>query len=93
MRVKGLGGTDAAERARVVRRVRAVLVFQLLDHVCHEARVKVLASEVRVARSGLYLQEGKCKATWKREFKLPWRKAGLLTSTRRLSGFGTAGCQ
>ena len=21
-------------------------------------------------------QEGRCKATWKREFKLPWRKAG-----------------
>jgi hypothetical protein len=32
-----------------------------------------------------------CKATWKREFKLPWRKAGLLismiewTRTSRLS--------
>ena len=22
------------------------------------------------------LQEGRCKATWKREFKLPWREAG-----------------
>ena len=21
-------------------------------------------------------QEGSCKATWKREFKLPWREAG-----------------
>ena len=21
-------------------------------------------------------QEGRCKATWKREFKLPWRDAG-----------------
>ena len=21
-------------------------------------------------------QEGRCKATWKREFKLPWREAG-----------------
>ena len=26
--------------------------------------------------------EGRCKATWKREFKLPWRKAGLLKSSR-----------
>ena len=25
---------------------------------------------------------GRCKATWKREFKLPWRKAGLLKSSR-----------
>ena len=25
--------------------------------------------------------EGRYKATWKREFKLPWRKAGLLKST------------
>ena len=36
-------------------------------------------------------QEGRYKATWKRKFKLPWRKAGLLilmiqwTRTRRLS--------
>ena len=22
--------------------------------------------------------EGRCKATWKREFKLPWREPGLL---------------
>ena len=22
------------------------------------------------------LEEGRCKATWKREFKLPWREAG-----------------
>jgi len=22
------------------------------------------------------VQEGRCKATWKREFKLPWRVAG-----------------
>ena len=22
------------------------------------------------------VQEGGCKATWKREFKLPWREAG-----------------
>ena len=58
MRVKGLGGTDAAERARVVRRVHVVLVFQLSNHVGHEARVKVLAAEVRVARSGLHLEKG-----------------------------------
>ena len=23
-------------------------------------------------------EEGRCKATWKREFNLPWREAGLL---------------
>ena len=23
-----------------------------------------------------HFQEGRCKATWKREFKLPWREAG-----------------
>ena len=28
-----------------------------------------------------------------REFKLPWRKAGLLKSSRWLSGFGPVGCQ
>ena len=22
------------------------------------------------------MQKGRCKATWKREFKLPWREAG-----------------
>ena len=26
--------------------------------------------------------EGRYKATWKGEFKLPWRKAGLLKSSR-----------
>ena len=26
--------------------------------------------------------EGRCKATWKREFKLPWHKAVLLQSFR-----------
>ena len=31
--------------------------------------------------------------TWEREFKLPWRKTGLLKSSRRLSGFGPVGCQ
>ena len=24
----------------------------------------------------LLLQEGRCKATWKREFNFPWREAG-----------------
>ena len=33
-------------------------------------------------------QEGRRKATWKREFEIPWRKAGLLTS-----GLGPVGCQ
>ena len=37
--------------------------------------------------------EGGCKATWKREFKLSWRKASLLKSIRWLSGFGLVGCQ
>ena len=27
-------------------------------------------------------KEGRYKATWKREFTLPWRKAGLLKSSR-----------
>jgi len=27
-------------------------------------------------RRELRVQEGRCKATWKREFKLPWREAG-----------------
>ena len=27
-------------------------------------------------------KEGRCKATWKREVKLAWRKAGLLKSSR-----------
>ena len=26
--------------------------------------------------SGVGIQEGRCKATWKRRFKLPWREAG-----------------
>jgi hypothetical protein len=30
----------------------------------------------RKARSGFRSREGRCKATWKREFKLPWREAG-----------------
>ena len=28
--------------------------------------------------------KGRCKATWKREFNLPWRETGLLQSSRRL---------
>jgi len=27
-------------------------------------------------RRDLRFAEGRCKATWKREFKLPWREAG-----------------
>ena len=27
-------------------------------------------------------QEGRYKAIWKREFKLPWRRAGLLKSSQ-----------
>ena len=32
-------------------------------------------------------------AAWKEEFKLPWRKAGPLESSRQLSGFGPVCCQ
>ena len=39
------------------------------------------------------VKEGKYWATWKREFKIPWRKAGLLKSSRWSSGFGSVGCQ
>ena len=39
------------------------------------------------------LEEGKYKAIWKREFKLPWCKAGLPKSSRRFSGFGPVGSQ
>ena len=37
--------------------------------------------------------EGRHKATWKRKFKLPWRKAGLLKSCRWFSGPGPVGSQ
>jgi len=30
----------------------------------------------RLPRRERCLQEGRCKASWKREFKLPWREAG-----------------
>jgi len=36
---------------------------------------------------------GLLQTTWKRKFKLPWRKAGLLKSPRWSSGFGPVGCQ
>ena len=36
------------------------------------------------------LEEGRYKATWKKEFKLPWRKAGPL---KTFSGFEPVGCQ
>ena len=32
----------------------------------------------RVGRVVPAAQEGRCKATWKKEFKLPWREAGPL---------------
>ena len=37
--------------------------------------------------------EGRYKVIWKREFNPPWRKAGLLNSSRCVSGFGPGGCQ
>ena len=43
---------------------------------------------VRVRTASSSVEEGRCQATWKREFKLQWRKAGPLKSYRRLSGFG-----
>ena len=43
-----------------------------------EANTLIL-HRVSGTRDGL---EGRCKATWKREFKLPWRKAGPLKSSR-----------
>jgi hypothetical protein len=34
---------------------------------------------IKAAHANVVLHlEGRYKATWKREFKLPWRKAGLL---------------
>ena len=36
--------------------------------------------------------EGRCKATWKREFKLPWSEAGP-PNHHDDSGFGPVGCQ
>ena len=47
-----------------------------------------LSSEI-VSTPGVYgemfrggVEEGRYKATWNREFKLPWRKAGPLRSSR-----------
>jgi len=35
-----------------------------------------------LGRMGITAEEGRYIATWKREFKLPWRKAGLLKLSR-----------
>ena len=42
------------------------------------------ASRPRVQRVGVMCPctEGRHKATWKRKFKLPWRRAGQLKSSR-----------
>ena len=42
------------------------------------ARVVQLLSESHRPALRLGVQEGGYEATWKREFKLPWRKAGVL---------------
>jgi len=34
------------------------------------------AREVQVPELPPPVQEGRCKATWKRKFKIPWREAG-----------------
>ena len=52
-----------------------------------------LNPEPRILGMWQGLQEGRCKATWKRECKLPWRKAGLLKPSWWFSGFGPDGCQ
>ena len=43
--------------------------------------VAVAAAAVAPDAKGFRVQGGRYKATWKREFKLPWRKAGLLKSS------------
>ena len=48
--------------------------------------------ETSVSRAR-FLSEGPAGCTWKREFKLQYRKAGLLKSSRRLREFGPVGCQ
>jgi len=50
--------------------------------------------QVPVERVVLHLcSDGRYKATWKRGFKIPWRKAGPLKLSRWLSGFGPVGCR
>jgi len=38
--------------------------------------VELFLSRSQVSVKAEEAQEGRCKATWKREFKLPWREAG-----------------
>ena len=40
-------------------------------------------------RGNPYYQEDRHKATWQREFKLPWRKAGLLESSQMIKWIQT----
>jgi len=42
----------------------------------HRGGVDVLAPFDRAGLAENHLPEGRCKATWKREFNLPWREAG-----------------
>ena len=56
----------------------AVRVLPLLiSLVCHGGGMPVGGFVTR-ARDVALFQEGRCKATWKREFQLPWREAGPL---------------
>ena len=45
-------------------------------------REKGLGGERRCCEEYRTVLEGRYKAIWKREFKLPWRRAGLLKSSR-----------
>ena len=36
----------------------------------------MLVSIIVLQGKSRYLEEGRCKATWEREFKLQWREAG-----------------
>ena len=42
---------------------------------------------------GCVMKVGRYKATWKWEFKIPRRKAGLLKPSRPFGGFEPVGCQ
>ena len=61
--------------------------FGCLQNPAREETAAGLALE---ARWGFRVSgyEGRYKATWKREFEILWRKAGLL-----ISGLGLVGCQ
>jgi hypothetical protein len=48
-----------------------------------EPRVRVLKEKKQMASPRCSkVQRKRYKATWKKEFKLPWRKASLLKSSR-----------